>query len=283
METSSSSSLAFITHLPETYQSNEPRIDETQLARRKRRRTSPSELSVLEEEFRTDSRPARQQRERIAARVGMTEKAVQIWFQNKRQQCRRQKSDPARRSSSVSNTSIGLSSAESSFDSSYLASSSNLQLATPATRSNTIPSPHATSPVSRNSSIFSLQAVEVSSPAPSPPPLHTSSSTPAPSRVSSQQLDAPVSLPLNDLVEQQRSRPSLAKRANTIRLAMSADGKAEVVVRAPLRPLNTNNMAPASLSRPATRFVSLPSPRELLERDAEAAQCLLFLKSGRGH
>ncbi|PRT53031.1 Homeobox protein YOX1 [Wickerhamiella sorbophila] len=262
--------LAFITHLPETYQSNEPRIDETQLARRKRRRTSPSELSVLEAEFRANNRPARQDRERIAGRVGMTEKAVQIWFQNKRQQCRRQKSDPARRSSSTSNTSSSMSSGESSFDSS---------MGTPATRSNTIPNAPELSPISRTISIFGSHPTENSSPLPSPPSSHSTLAGPTqlPQFLAKQ---APATL--NSIQEHADPRPALAKRANTVRLAMSADGKAEVVVRAPLRPLNTNNMTPVS-NRRATRFVSLPSPRELLERDAEAAQCLLFLKSGRGH
>ncbi|KAH3673056.1 hypothetical protein WICMUC_003889 [Wickerhamomyces mucosus] len=81
---------AFISHSPSTFPSQEPSIDNHQLARRKRRRTSPTELSILQLEFLKGSTPNRQRRIEIANRVNMTEKAVQIWFQNRRQTLRRQ-------------------------------------------------------------------------------------------------------------------------------------------------------------------------------------------------
>lgn len=86
----SRSDYAFISHSPSTYPQAEPDIDNAQLARRKRRRTSAMELAVLEEEFSKNLKPNKEQRERISKRVGMTEKAVQIWFQNKRQSHRKQ-------------------------------------------------------------------------------------------------------------------------------------------------------------------------------------------------
>lgn len=87
---STSSGFAFISHSPTTYPALEPSIDNAQLARRKRRRTSALELSILENEFSKNSKPTKEQRNDICKRVGMTEKAVQIWFQNKRQSHRKQ-------------------------------------------------------------------------------------------------------------------------------------------------------------------------------------------------
>lgn len=85
-------SFAFISHSPSTFPLQEPAIDNAQLARRKRRRTSPGELAILQAEFTIGSTPNRARREIIAKKVNMTEKAVQIWFQNRRQTLRRQSS-----------------------------------------------------------------------------------------------------------------------------------------------------------------------------------------------
>uniref|UniRef100_A0A060T7T9 ARAD1B22660p n=1 Tax=Blastobotrys adeninivorans TaxID=409370 RepID=A0A060T7T9_BLAAD len=84
-----SKSYAFITHSPETYPNSEPSVDNSQLVRRKRRRTTAFELSVLEQEFAQCSKPSKHHRADIAQRVGMSEKAVQIWFQNRRQSARK--------------------------------------------------------------------------------------------------------------------------------------------------------------------------------------------------
>ncbi|ODV82110.1 homeobox-domain-containing protein [Suhomyces tanzawaensis NRRL Y-17324] len=85
-----SKSFAFISHSPATFPLQEPAIDNAPLARRKRRRTSPNELSILNSEFQAGSTPNKLRRIEIAKRVSMTEKAVQIWFQNKRQSLRKQ-------------------------------------------------------------------------------------------------------------------------------------------------------------------------------------------------
>lgn len=82
-------SFAFISHSQETFLSKEPDIDNARLARRKRRRTSPTELSILKNEFRNGSTPNKQRRTDIAQMVDMTEKEVQIWFQNRRQALRK--------------------------------------------------------------------------------------------------------------------------------------------------------------------------------------------------
>lgn len=88
--TTEAKSYAFISHSPTTFPSQEPSIDNVSLARRKRRRTSPNELSVLNEEFKRGQTPNKARRIEIAEKVMMTEKAVQIWFQNKRQAMRKQ-------------------------------------------------------------------------------------------------------------------------------------------------------------------------------------------------
>ncbi|KAF5096939.1 hypothetical protein D0Z00_002599 [Geotrichum galactomycetum] len=84
------SGFAFISHSPTTFPLLQPEIDDLQLARRKRRRTSPTELQILEDSFNHCMKPSRASRENIARRVGMNEKAVQIWFQNRRQAFRKQ-------------------------------------------------------------------------------------------------------------------------------------------------------------------------------------------------
>ncbi|CUM64180.1 uncharacterized protein PRCAT00001774001 [Priceomyces carsonii] len=85
-----SKAFAFISHSPATFPSQEPSIDNIPLARRKRRRTSPNELSILNTEFDLGSTPNKSRRIEIASRLSMSEKAVQIWFQNKRQSLRKQ-------------------------------------------------------------------------------------------------------------------------------------------------------------------------------------------------
>ncbi|CUS23470.1 LAQU0S10e01090g1_1 [Lachancea quebecensis] len=81
---------AFITHSQDTFPSKEPSIDNAPLARRKRRRTSKHELSILQSEFEVCATPDKQKRAELSKRCCMSEKAIQIWFQNKRQSVKRQ-------------------------------------------------------------------------------------------------------------------------------------------------------------------------------------------------
>lgn len=62
-------------------QSNSTSID---LIPRRRRKTSPKELEILECEFRRNPLPSQAERGRIAERIGMTGRAAQVWFQNRR-------------------------------------------------------------------------------------------------------------------------------------------------------------------------------------------------------
>ncbi|GAA5929501.1 hypothetical protein JCM3775_002358 [Rhodotorula graminis] len=67
----------------------------------RRRRTTPAELNVLEREFGLNPRPDPLERARIAQRLGMTARAVQVWYQNRRQ---KQKKELACSSSSVASS-----------------------------------------------------------------------------------------------------------------------------------------------------------------------------------
>ncbi|GAA5999312.1 homeobox domain-containing protein [Rhodotorula paludigena] len=59
---------------------------------KKRRRTTPAELAILEHEFRVNARPDPLERARIAERLGMTARAVQVWYQNRRQKEKKESS-----------------------------------------------------------------------------------------------------------------------------------------------------------------------------------------------
>ncbi|AGO14114.1 AaceriAER314Wp [[Ashbya] aceris (nom. inval.)] len=86
-------SFAFISHSQETFLSQEPSIDNAPLARRKRRRTSKHELTILQQEFDQCRTPSKEKRIELANRCNMTEKAVQIWFQNKRQSMKKKRKE----------------------------------------------------------------------------------------------------------------------------------------------------------------------------------------------
>ncbi|KAG5365551.1 Homeobox protein [Yarrowia sp. C11] len=118
---------AFISHSITSYPSNEPQIDNARLARRKRRRTSPTELALLEQEFARNQKPPKHIRVDIARRVDMTEKAVQVWFQNKRQSVRKSMNKSMTDDTSFADSSF----AETTFDetdgnSTFLSNSSAL-------------------------------------------------------------------------------------------------------------------------------------------------------------
>ncbi|KAF9966731.1 hypothetical protein BGZ70_001465 [Mortierella alpina] len=57
--------------------------------RKRRRRTNREELEILEEAFSKNLLPDAATRQELAERLGMSVRAVQIWFQNRRQQLRK--------------------------------------------------------------------------------------------------------------------------------------------------------------------------------------------------
>ncbi|CEP63692.1 Yhp1p LALA0_S09e00364g [Lachancea lanzarotensis] len=88
-QSDSRKAFAFISHSQETFPSKEPSIDNAPLARRKRRRTSKRELDILQSEFERCATPDKQTRLQLSESCSMSEKAIQIWFQNKRQSVKR--------------------------------------------------------------------------------------------------------------------------------------------------------------------------------------------------
>ncbi|KAG0017573.1 hypothetical protein BGZ82_000718 [Podila clonocystis] len=61
----------------------------TSLPRKRRRRTNREELEILEDAFARNLLPDAATRQQLGARLGMSVRAVQIWFQNRRQTLRK--------------------------------------------------------------------------------------------------------------------------------------------------------------------------------------------------
>lgn len=57
--------------------------------KKKRQRTNPDQLAILEQIFQTDKMPSQQTRIHLADQLGMSSRRVQIWFQNKRAKVKR--------------------------------------------------------------------------------------------------------------------------------------------------------------------------------------------------
>jgi hypothetical protein len=57
--------------------------------KQKRRRKEQNQLEVLEEVFKRDPLPSRKTKEKLAKEVGLPQRAVQVWFQNRRAKERR--------------------------------------------------------------------------------------------------------------------------------------------------------------------------------------------------
>ncbi|KAF2429141.1 hypothetical protein EJ08DRAFT_650568 [Tothia fuscella] len=82
--------LSFVNHSPEQIRdSTAADAENKNNSRQKRRRTSPEDQRILEEEFQRNSKPDKTARMAIVTRVALGEKEVQIWFQNRRQNSRR--------------------------------------------------------------------------------------------------------------------------------------------------------------------------------------------------
>lgn len=164
---------------------------------RKRRRTTPNELYILETEFSKNSKPCREVRERIAKLTSMDEKAVQVWFQNKRQSCRR--------------------------------------------HMNQYQKP------SQSENLFKGQVMRT-----------------------------------NSFDNENNVGETALKRSKSLKLSMSADGKAEIVERSPLKAIKYN-----SQKEPLMRMARMPTyipqivPRQPNGVEAECANSLLVLKSGQ--
>ncbi|GAA5875256.1 hypothetical protein JCM16303_000557 [Sporobolomyces ruberrimus] len=68
---------------------------ENPLIPKRRRRTTPAELAILEQEYHLNQRPDQPERAKIALRLGMTNRAIQVWYQNRRQKDKKDSSSNA--------------------------------------------------------------------------------------------------------------------------------------------------------------------------------------------
>ncbi|MCJ1348981.1 hypothetical protein MMC31_007214 [Peltigera leucophlebia] len=94
---SSTSNFAFLIHSQDSLNRNlPPKVDNKKAVRQaqRRRRTSPEDHAILEEEYAKNAKPEKAARMAIVSRVALGEKEVQIWFQNRRQMTRRKTLPP---------------------------------------------------------------------------------------------------------------------------------------------------------------------------------------------
>ncbi|PVV02972.1 hypothetical protein BB560_002558 [Smittium megazygosporum] len=68
--------------------------------KQQRRRHNKSEIEILEAAFAVNSLPSKEEKQRICNLTGLTQKNVQIWFQNKRQAVKRKNSEMEKKSQS---------------------------------------------------------------------------------------------------------------------------------------------------------------------------------------
>jgi len=252
-QTSGRSSVSSTTSLQESHGSPaRPSSAERKEGPRKRRRTSPDELQILEYEFARNSRPCKEERERIASLTSKDEKAVQVWFQNKRQSCRRQQNGTGMIPALVRSI---------SYTDDVLMPNGQVM---PAIPTHSFPGPAPSRSGSQSNPLGQSVAYYPGYPSLSPP--YAAQKSPAestPSRVPAPPAQAqPTQVDENNII--------VAKRSKSLKLSMSADGKAEIVERSPLKVLS-NRM-------PAHRSQTTPSVPSGFEQ--ECASSLLVLKSG---
>jgi hypothetical protein len=87
-------------------------------SKKKRQRTSPEQLAILEQIFQTDKMPNQQTRVQLADQLGMSSRRVQIWFQNKRAKVKRSQMKEGSADGSPSSSQNGLRDSTSSSPSS---------------------------------------------------------------------------------------------------------------------------------------------------------------------
>lgn len=193
---------------------------------RKRRRTTPNELFILETEFARNNKPDRMEREKIAAMMtDMNEKAVQVWFQNKRQSCRRNQNS--------SHTVFGACMAVRTQSAPTYRDENNIPIMANFGTGQPFTQPNALFPQSMGTA--------------------------------------------NNLHATVNTMPQ-AKKPKSLRLSMSADGKAEIVERSPLKQLNMNTQNYYPAGKLATMPITFP---KLNGVEADCANSLLCLKSGQ--
>lgn len=122
--------------LPTTHEDDR---DDDMLNKKKRQRTSPDQLAILEQIFQTDKMPNQQTRVHLADQLGMSSRRVQIWFQNKRAKVKRSVSKNDTECSSPNSLNSSSSSIDSPSSPSSPSASPSLYSSSPAQLTTTIP------------------------------------------------------------------------------------------------------------------------------------------------
>ncbi|GMM50302.1 Yox1 protein [Starmerella bacillaris] len=273
---------------------------------RKRRRTSPNELYILESEFSKNAKPCREVRERIAKLTSMDEKAVQVWFQNKRQSCRRHMNQ-YQKPSQCENLFKGVAFRTKSMP--VMQDENNPFVIAPitahASHSAHIVQAQAQAHANANAHAHAQTSSQVHGHTHVPNTLPAGSG----SNLGQASLKMSTSIPnahaqgsmhYLDVQSLNLGPPSdhhfeNARRTKSLKLSMSADGKAEIVERSPLKPLKYNQQSnkpqqPAMKSSSSASSLSngpsmahyMPSLASQLNGvETECANSLLVLKSGQ--
>ncbi|KAF2262862.1 hypothetical protein CC78DRAFT_534505 [Lojkania enalia] len=305
------SGLAFLVHSPETVSNNlPPDVDNKPLARQKRRRTSKEDEEILKAEYQKNPKPDKAARIEIVSKVALSEKEVQIWFQNKRQNDRRRSRPRDGPSAALMSSSSNMSDPatedehpaqecdqevrekdETRIDGAELAETSN----------DAIPASAASPPTSTGTD---SQDAADSMVIPSTNPPHTADTAPTELSSSQQALlssqdtyqartsylanrrsasfvryneenpsdSAPFPLSSLPTTESVSSTRSLTRAHSFVRLSMTADGKARVVTDADQSPSPPKLKAdPATYSRAAASLRRSYSAAGLNERLQAAA------------
>ncbi|KAJ3038915.1 hypothetical protein HDV00_012837 [Rhizophlyctis rosea] len=158
-----------------------------------RRRTSPEQLVQLEAAFQSDSKPTSEFRKDLAARLGMTVREVQIWFQNRRAKSRQKQKQALGLTSSPAGPAGAREFGMVSFASSPImrggAAAASGAAAIPGTSTFLLPSsPQTPNPAHRSQIDHYNYTFDLSLPVPSPPSTRpslpttavTTSTTPSP-------------------------------------------------------------------------------------------------------
>jgi len=75
-----------------TVENLQSQIKKEEAPKKKRTRTSPEQLRILQKAFATDPMPSSQARLALSKKLGMNPRAVQVWFQNRRAKAKRAES-----------------------------------------------------------------------------------------------------------------------------------------------------------------------------------------------